>query len=83
MILLFVAYAFVLIYSLVKNKLTKAQQVAVNDLSDEEKAKLAQEYLASQGITVPTEEKPAEVDVVEEEVFEDTSKETTEESDEE
>ena len=74
LILLFVAYAAVLIYSLVKNKVAKAQEVAVNDLSEEEKARLAQEYLASQGITIP--EQPPVEESVEEPVEEATNEPT-------
>ena len=88
LILLFVAYAFVLIYSLVKNKLAKAQEVAVNDLSEEEKARLAQEYLASQGITIPEQQETTEeastdaVETAEEEVAQEEApvEETVEES---
>ena len=79
LILLFVAYAFVLIYSLVKNKLAKAQEVAVNDLSEEEKARLAQEYLASQGITIPEQQQEtteeASTDAVEETAEEEVAQE--------
>ena len=50
LILLFVGYGFVMIYSLVKNKLAKQAEVAVNDLSDEDKERIAREYLASQGV---------------------------------
>ena len=70
LILLFVAYAAVLIYSLVKNKVAKAQEVAVNDLSEEEKARLAQEYLASQGITIPEQQEAPVEESVEEPVEE-------------
>ena len=53
LILLFVVYAFVLIRTLViaklenQNKVQAAQVVTVDSLSDEEKRRLAQEYLAS------------------------------------
>ena len=79
LILLFVAYAAVLIYSLVKNKVAKAQEVAVNDLSEEEKARLAQEYLASQGITIPEQQQEtteeASTDAVEETAEEEVAQE--------
>lgn len=50
LILLFVGYGFVMIYSLVKNKMAKNAEMAVNDLSEEDKEKIAREYLASQGV---------------------------------
>ena len=58
LILLFVGYGFIMIYSLVKNKLAKQAEVAVNDLSDEDKERIAREYLASQGVDTdaPTED---------------------------
>lgn len=50
LILLFVGYGFVMVYSLVKNKIAKTAEVAVNDLSEEDKERIAREYLASQGV---------------------------------
>ena len=50
LILLFVGYGFVMIYSLVKNKMAKNAEMAVSDLSEEDRERIAREYLASQGI---------------------------------
>jgi len=76
LILLFVGYGFVMVYSLVKNKLAKQAEVAVNDLSDEDKERIAREYLASQGVDTGAEEdqveKVDESEVPTEEVAEET-----------
>ena len=76
LILLFVGYGFVMIYSLVKSKLAKQAEVAVNDLSDEDKERIAREYLASQGVDTGAEEdqveKVDESEVPTEEVAEET-----------
>ncbi len=62
LILLFVAYAFVLVRTLVIAKLNSKKQVvgepvgAVDSMSDEEKRRLAQQLLASLGATAPTPE---------------------------
>ena len=50
LILLFVGYGFVMVYSLVKNKMAKNAEMAVSDLSEEDRERIAREYLASQGI---------------------------------
>ncbi len=77
LILLFVGYGFVMIYSLIKNKLAKQAEVAVNDLSDEDKERIAREYLASQGVDADASEedqveKAEESEVPTEEVAEET-----------
>lgn len=74
LILLFVGYGFIMVYSLVKQKMAKQAEVAVNDLSDEDKERIAREYLASQGIDAAdsedqveqAEETPVEESVTEE-----------------
>lgn len=63
LILLFVGYGFVMIYSLVKNKLAKQAEVAVNDLSEEDKERIAREYLASQGVVDTSEAEESQVEV--------------------
>ena len=77
LILLFVGYGFVMVYSLVKNKLAKQAEVAVNDLSEEDKERIAREYLASQGVDTGAAEedqveKAEESEVQTEEVAEET-----------
>lgn len=76
LILLFVGYGFVMVYSLVKNKMAKNAEMAVNDLSDEDKERIAREYLASQGVVTGAEEdqveKAEESEVPTEEVAEET-----------
>ena len=83
LILLFVGYGFVMIYSLVKNKMAKNAEMAVNDLSEEDKEKIAREYLASQGVDIgdttiedieQSEKTPTE-DSASEEVIEETASE--------
>ena len=63
LILLFVGYGFVMVYSLVKNKLAKQAEVAVNDLSEEDKERIAREYLASQGVVDTSEAEESQVEV--------------------